>query len=253
MNTPDPQLTLTLELAGSTPSVALALDDQFLCLEPVNDSSPNHDDLIPAINRLFHQHHQQPTDLNEIYISIGPGGFTGLRKSVTTAKMLALTSNAKILPIPTAEILAQAVPLPSPVDPITNTTPRLLVSLASKRGSSWCTTFNPSPHPQSNLITWSQFNEPSFLNIIDYAQSVTQPLIITGDLPPETMQSLQTQNNITYQPPNYSAKHAWQVGRFHRNRIQRGLATWTPAAQLIPFYGREPEAVRLWKNRTKTK
>jgi len=257
MTNPNPEepLTLTLELAGNTPSVALALGNQYLGLEPVEDSSTHHDDLMPAINRLFQLHNKKPSRLNEIYLSIGPGGFTGLRKSVTTAKMLALTTNANILPIPTAEILAQAVPCPSPNDKTTDLPSTLIVSLAYKRGQSWCTTFHPKTEDSENPASpshWSPKHHSSFEEIIPLCNTFNQPVLLTGDIPEDTLQKLQILTTIHYHNPEYSAKYAWQVGRRHRYQITLGSESWGDPAQLAPFYGREPEAVRLWKSRTKS-
>lgn len=258
MTNPNPEepLALALELAGRTPSVALGLGNQYLGLELVEDSSTHHDDLIPAINRLFQQHNKKPADLNEIYLSIGPGGFTGLRKSVTTAKMLALTTNAKILPIPTAEILAQAVPCPLTMNDENNSPSILIVSLAYKRGQSWCTTFHPKTQNSENSASqsyWSPKQNPSFEEIIPLCNTFNQPIILTGDIPDNDRQKLQSLKYIHYHQPQYSAQNAWRVAMRHRKKITLGSETWEKPENLVPFYGREPEAVRLWKIRPKSK
>ena len=46
-------------------------------------------DLIAAVDRLFARLGLEPSDLGVVGVSVGPGGFTGLRIAVSTAKMFA--------------------------------------------------------------------------------------------------------------------------------------------------------------------
>jgi tRNA threonylcarbamoyladenosine biosynthesis protein TsaB len=48
--------------------------------------------------------------VQELYISIGPGSFTGLRISVTLAKTMALAAGVKIVAVPTVRVLAENAP-----------------------------------------------------------------------------------------------------------------------------------------------
>ena len=45
-------------------------------------------------------------DLELVVVSIGPGGFTGLRTSVAIAKMIALATHAEIVPVESAIVTA---------------------------------------------------------------------------------------------------------------------------------------------------
>ena len=65
-------------------------------------------DLVPAIDAVFRRHGASPRELGAVYVSLGPGSFTGLRIAVATARMLALTTGARLLGVPTAEVIAHA-------------------------------------------------------------------------------------------------------------------------------------------------
>lgn len=67
--------------------------------------------LIPAIEYMLEQVDLQPTDLELIALSGGPGSFTGLRLGFAAAKGLQLSTGCPVYSIPTLE--AQALPYSS--------------------------------------------------------------------------------------------------------------------------------------------
>jgi len=87
------------------------------------------DDLLPAIERLYRRLGLAPGRTGAVGISIGPGGFTGLRISVSTAKMLAEALGACVIAVPSALVAAEAYEGPGPI----------VVALASKDATAWVT------------------------------------------------------------------------------------------------------------------
>ena len=71
------------------------------------------DDLMPAIELLCQRHDVQPRDIGELYVSLGPGSFTGLRVAIATAKMLARFLETRVIGVPTIEVIAHQVPADS--------------------------------------------------------------------------------------------------------------------------------------------
>lgn len=53
-----------------------------------------------------------PAEIDEIALSIGPGGYTALRIAATTAKTLALACDALIVPVPVWAVAAEGVQAP---------------------------------------------------------------------------------------------------------------------------------------------
>jgi len=66
--------------------------------------------ILPMIDSLCREHGVGPKDLAELYVSIGPGSFTGLRIGVTLAKTMSLTTGVKIVAVPTVAVLAANAP-----------------------------------------------------------------------------------------------------------------------------------------------
>ncbi len=87
------------------------------------------DDLVGAIDRLYVRLGLQPRETRAIGVSIGPGGFTGLRIAVAAAKMLAETLGANIVAVPTPLVVAEAHAGPGPI----------VVALASRGSTVWAT------------------------------------------------------------------------------------------------------------------
>jgi tRNA threonylcarbamoyladenosine biosynthesis protein TsaB len=66
-------------------------------------------EIFPAIVNLLKQFGKSPADIEQVYISIGPGSFTGLRIAVTIAKTMALANGAKIVAVDTLDCIAANV------------------------------------------------------------------------------------------------------------------------------------------------
>ena len=81
-------------------------------------------DLMPTIAALCDEHGVTPADLAEVYVSLGPGSFTGLRIAVATAKMLALSLGVKLVGVPTLDVLRRQHP-------------EAMVCLNVKRDTAW--------------------------------------------------------------------------------------------------------------------
>jgi tRNA threonylcarbamoyladenosine biosynthesis protein TsaB len=101
---------LAIETSGRTGSVALVRDGVVLAEPTFEHGLKNAAAILPMIDRLCRDAGIGPKDLAELYLSIGPGSFTGLRIGVTLAKTMALTTGVKIVAVPTVNVLAANAP-----------------------------------------------------------------------------------------------------------------------------------------------
>lgn len=101
---------LALETSGLQGSVALSDDGVVLAEETFSHGLQHAAQLLPVIDRLTRQHGWTPRSIGHVYVSIGPGSFTGLRVGVTLAKTLALATGTRIVAVPTARVLADNAP-----------------------------------------------------------------------------------------------------------------------------------------------
>ncbi len=102
-------LTLAVETSSRIGSVAIALNGKTL-LEKVFSAPLRHSaEVFPAIRGLLDQFNLNPGQIEHIYISGGPGSFTGLRIATTLAKIMQLAHSAKIVTVDTLNVVAANV------------------------------------------------------------------------------------------------------------------------------------------------
>jgi len=192
-------------------------------IEPLAPTGRHDDDLIPAIDRLTTRLGLQATELRRVCVSIGPGGFTGLRVAVTTAKMLCEVTGAEVAAVPSAHVAAH---------PLTEADLPALVCLASKRGTAHVTLFGASSRP------------PLELGIIDDAGFFAAlrnhgiRTVIADDHLPEGW--IVATESLKRRAPAFCAGACLRLGMSFPS---------VNALSLVPAYPREPEAVTRWKSR----
>jgi tRNA threonylcarbamoyl adenosine modification protein YeaZ len=71
----------------------------------INDNNLS-EKLLPTIKLSLEKINKKVENINRIYISIGPGSFTGIRIGVTVAKTMAWALNIEIIPISSLEVIA---------------------------------------------------------------------------------------------------------------------------------------------------
>lgn len=101
---------LALETSGRIGSVALVEDGVVLGEHTFPHGLKHAAAMIPLVDGLMRTRGWTPRDLGEIYLSLGPGSFTGLRIAVTVAKTMALATGAKVVAVPTVAVLARNAP-----------------------------------------------------------------------------------------------------------------------------------------------
>jgi len=100
-------MILALETSGRAGSVALGRGDEIFSEKFFSAPMRHNSELFETISELLSKSDNKPSDIAEIYLSIGPGSFTGIRISVTMAKMMSLSQNAKIIGVRTTDALAE--------------------------------------------------------------------------------------------------------------------------------------------------
>lgn len=96
---------LAIETSVGAASVALLEDDVVLAEEASTDPRGHVEFLMPAIGRIC-----DLAAVTEIAVDIGPGGFSGLRAGVATAKALAQTLGLVVRPVGSLQAIAGAAP-----------------------------------------------------------------------------------------------------------------------------------------------
>ncbi len=102
-------LILAVETSGRLGSVAIAIGRQLLAKTDFSRAMRHSAEVFPSVRSLLEQFGRKPKEIEHIYISVGPGSFTGLRIAVTMAKAMQLANGTKIVAVDTLDVIAANV------------------------------------------------------------------------------------------------------------------------------------------------
>ncbi|MGA8401170.1 MAG: tRNA (adenosine(37)-N6)-threonylcarbamoyltransferase complex dimerization subunit type 1 TsaB [Stellaceae bacterium] len=115
---------LAFDTAGSACSVAVGLDDAVLAHERQEMRHGHAEALLPMIDRVMAAADLSPKNIDTVAVTIGPGGFTGIRAGLAAAHGLALAAGARLVGVSSFAAVA---------GPIAEDGMRMLVALDSRR------------------------------------------------------------------------------------------------------------------------
>jgi tRNA threonylcarbamoyladenosine biosynthesis protein TsaB len=223
---------IALETSARSGSVALVDHDGTLLAEEQFPHDLKHAAaLISILDRLTRHHAWSPRDVAEIYVSAGPGSFTGLRVGVTVAKTLALSLNAKIVAVPTTDVLARNAPADAR---------NILIVLDAKRGQIFTARYTQ----QGGTITQ---DEPAHLDTLaNMLERSPRPLHLIGEGLPYHRAALPADDAQVIVTPEESWRPRAAVVA-HLGHAQARAGHFTDPDRLTPTYLRRPEAEEKWE------
>ncbi len=218
----DRSFNLAIETSTARGSIALGRGDALLETIDLVQTRRHNLELMPAIDRLCRTHGATPKHLDEAYVSIGPGSFTGLRIAVATVKMLALALPVRIVAVPTMEAVVRNVPpRESPV----------AVCMNAKR-----------QHRQMyagiyryDRDDWRLTSEPALLTPEELCAQTPGPIAVFGEHLPE----FAWPTSIRVLDPALATPRADTIWRLGRAMAEKG--PFSDPWSLVPLYVRRPE------------
>jgi len=106
----DPNITqwsLAIETSCALGSVALGRGSELIAEQVFSANARHAVELLPTVDKLLKINDLRPDDIRWIFVSAGPGSFTGLRVGFTFARALAQTCGARCLTVPTCDVIAE--------------------------------------------------------------------------------------------------------------------------------------------------
>ena len=227
--------------------------------EPLRKLERHDDDLVPAIRRLCERAGLRPGDLGAVGVSIGPGGYTGLRVACAVAKTIAESIGKPAAAVPTAiVVLASTRPellpaLSDQSDSVRSCTEGTAVLLAGKRGTAHATIFDheigtSTKNDQTSLSRWAiaAASNGAVIGVEDAGlialNASGQPRTIIAD---------------TFAPADVLERARELGARVIGPRFDAGVCARLACdpvfhidpALVVPLYAREPDAVTQWRER----
>jgi len=225
---------LAIETSGRVGSISLGRGDVLLATEPLPQKQRHNIDLVPVMAAVFDRYGLKPSQLEQVYISTGPGSFTGLRIAVATVKMLALAGDVKIVDVPTLDVVASNAPAEHE---------HVAVGLNLKRDTLWSGIYHRRGDGILELV-----GEAKLMTMAQLLSQSPRPVAVLGDpLPPLSDLPAGMMNGVTVLPASLSKPASESL--WHLGRIRSMQGRYIEAGQLLPLYARSPEAVLLWNER----
>jgi tRNA threonylcarbamoyladenosine biosynthesis protein TsaB len=237
---------LAIESSQRAGTIALRAAPGAEILErEVPRSDDEHDHLLAEIDALCAAAGVAPAGLGCIAVSVGPGGFTGLRVACATAKAIAETVGARLVAVPSALVVARTLVRAGALRD-----GEALVALACKGETAWCERVRVAGGApvalEAGLHDAGSAPWPEGSGTADAARAADahRAVLIADAHLPESFVVHAQRRGVALMQARWSAAACLEIAE---SRIAMG--EFTDSLKLSPIYPRVPEAVSLWEAR----
>jgi tRNA threonylcarbamoyladenosine biosynthesis protein TsaB len=245
-------LILAIETSSRKGSVAIALDEKMLAEKLFSAPLKHSAEIFPSIRDLLERFGLNPNQIEHIYISGGPGSFTGLRIATTIAKMMQLVYSTKIVSVDTLDVIAANVidlsagntfPASNHKFPVLSGE-RVAAVLDAKRGQFFIAVYERKTANQRNAAgkaTWKKILPDSLMapsQFLERFAHKNKPIRLLGDGLLYYKDKFQA-DGVLFFHEKYWSPRAGNVLLLGRQMALKGR--FTDALTLTPNYLRKPE------------
>jgi tRNA threonylcarbamoyladenosine biosynthesis protein TsaB len=225
---------LAVETSGRLGSVVLGRGDEILAARQLSGGMRHAVELLPTIDKLCRQKGLTSADLSDLYVSGGPGSFTGLRIGISLARTLAWSCGIRVVRVPTLDVVAQnALEVAQPP-------PLLGVLLDAKRKKVYAASY------VLEAQDYRRVDEPAERDPDAFFSSLSRPAALIGEGIPYARAAVARSGLPVLPEETYVAK-AEAVYRLGRRLAAAGR--YDDPGELTPIYVRRPEAEEVWERR----
>jgi tRNA threonylcarbamoyladenosine biosynthesis protein TsaB len=251
---------LAIETSSASGSVAVGRGSVMLGARRFTQLRAHAAEFLPSIESLCREHDIAPDEIAHVFVSAGPGSFTGLRIGVTAVRTLALAVGARVVALPTLEVIAQNA-LESAGPP-----PQVCVILDAKRSRVYTAAFALSEPPTTEredsesrlhraapLGGWAvdrrryvAIDSPREADPVDYLAGLPRDCAVLGEGVLYHRVAVD-KSGLAVLAEEMFAPRVETVYGLGAERAAQGL--FVPPRDLIPVYIRPPEAEEVWAAR----
>lgn len=222
-------VSIAIETSCGVGGVALGVDDELVRTIAFDSSARHATQLIARLDELLRSERLRGRDVGQVYVSVGPGSFTGVRVGVTTARTLAQARPG-----------VRCVAVESPRAVVENARSldweRLGVILDARQGCIYARLFARCP---DGVVPES---DGAVLTPEEFLAGAPRPLMLLGeglryhDLGARDVSIPEPGSDNLHLP---RPEGVWRVGRALAAR-----GDFTPLRNLLPIYCRGPHITR---------
>lgn len=176
-----------------------------------------------------------PADLQHVYVSAGPGSFTGLRIGITLAKTLAFALGVKVVAVPTVRVLAANAPVEAQ---------HLVLVLDAKRQQVYTASF------QRQGTVWAERESAHLDSLAEVLSRCPRPVHLLGEGIAYHREAIASADpGVVVTPEELWRARAGAVAEIGAAMAAEGR--FADPYSLVPIYIRRPEAEEQWEARGK--
>ena len=220
---------IAIETSGRIGSIALVDDATVLVEEQFPHGLKHAAEIIPIIDRLCRLRNWSARDIKHLYVSVGPGSFTGLRIGVTLAKTMALATGVKIVAVPTVRVLAENAPADAN---------HLIIVLDAKRDQIFTARFERDGNE------WIEHDPAHLDSLTEMIRRSPRSVHLHGEGIPYHKQFIPTDVDVKVTDESSWTARASAVARIGSEMAERN--DFADPFTLTPIYIRRPEAEEKW-------
>lgn len=226
------RIALALETATSHGAVAIGRGGVVVESRTFGGAFTHAATLLPTIAAICEDIGATPDDLADIYVSAGPGSFTGLRVGITAARILAMAVGARTVAVPTLSVIAvNALKLDPPPQ-------RVAVILNSRRRRAYAGVFTLSQGG------YAPADPPLEVDAAQFIRTHGARCAYLGDAVGTYTDVLREVGGHRTIPDDFHHPRVEVVYQIGANLAAAGQ--FTPPRELVPCYISRPEAEVQW-------
>ena len=225
---------LGIETSGLVGNIAVCDGDRVVASKTYGKNFSHGKEIVSTIELLFNEIKWDPSNIDLIAVSTGPGSYTGLRVGVTCAKTLAYGLGKPVIDVPTLDVLVENVK--------DNSAKTICPVLDAKRKSVYACIYDRSNNESRKTTDFLIISPDSLIDILP------ESTLIFGDgIAP--YREIFSQKNLTIvEDEKLCIADAADVARLGLERYEQGIRCEINA--LAPLYLRKSEAEeRLMESR----
>ena len=236
---------LAIETSGQTGSVAVGTATGLLGAERLPVDVRHASELMPAVQRLLREQAWPADSMTDVFISIGPGSFTGLRIAVSVARTLAWSIGARVVAVPTMHALAENARVIAPgsvsgAKGAEDAPLHVAMMVDAKRAQVYTACYRVEADRCIEVIPACLAEPRAFL------AQCPQPIAVLGEGIPCHRAAIEAAGAVIL-PEEVWAGRAESVFAVGLEMANAGM--FTPPREVVPLYIRRPELEERWEAR----
>ncbi len=243
---------MAIETSSRMGSVAVALGPVLLEERSFTGSLRHTGELLPMMAQMARQQDWNPADIDQLYISNGPGSFTGLRITVTVAKSFTLAQpHTRIVTVPSTDVLVQNALQAEAECKIENLN-YVAVVIDAKRKQIYTALYVRDESPAEGETEDKHDWIPDFHTQIPAQVCPPEKLLEISPRPLyllgpgwKSYREILTGDGIHWLDEKYAQPRAANVYRC--GYLRACDQKFIPPDELVPLYLRRPDAVERWE------